>query len=86
MYAKWAPIRKTTLSYDYTGGMFDGKGRSDAIEIAIPNSEYEIDDRIPTREGYEFLAGVLQKRLQQEQPLLTKGDKIQVDTLNEIPM
>ena len=52
LYAKWAPIRKTTLSYDYTGGMFCGKERSDAIEIAIPNSEYEIDDRMPTREGY----------------------------------
>ena len=83
LYAKWAPIRKTTLSYDYTGGMFDGKERSDAIEIAIPNSEYEIDDRIPTREGYEFLGWSITEEIAAGAALLTKGDKIQVDTLNE---
>ena len=83
LYAKWAPIRKTTLSYDYTGGMFGGKERSDAIEIAIPNSEYEIDDRIPTREGYEFLGWSITKETAAGGALLTKGDKIQVDTLAE---
>lgn len=83
LYAKWAPIRKTTLSYDYTGGMFGGKERSDAIEIAIPNSEYEIDDRIPTREGYEFLGWSITKEIAAGGALLTKGDKIQVDTLAE---
>ena len=83
LYAKWAPIRKTTLSYDYTGGMFDGKERSDDIEIAIPNSEYEIDDRIPTREGYEFLGWSITEEIAAGAALLTKGDKIQVDTLNE---
>ena len=83
LYAKWAPIRKTTLSYDYTGGMFGGKERSDAIEIAIPNSEYEIDDRMPTREGYEFLGWSITKEIAAGGALLTKGDKIQVDTLNE---
>ena len=83
LYAKWAPIRKTTLSYDYTGGMFDGKERSDAIEIAIPNSEYEIDDRIPTREGYEFLGWSITEEIAAGAALLTNGDKIQVDTLDE---
>ena len=83
LYAKWAPIRKTTLSYDYTGGMFGGKERSDAIEIAIPNSEYEIDDRIPTREGYEFLGWSITEEIAAGGTLLTKGDKIQVDTLAE---
>ena len=83
LYAKWAPIRKTTLSYDYTGGMFGGKERSDAIEIAIPNSEYEIDDRMPTREGYEFLGWSITKEIAAGGALLTKGDKIQVDTLAE---
>lgn len=83
LYAKWAPIRKTILSYDYTGGMFGGKERSDAIEIAIPNSEYEIDDRMPTREGYEFLGWSITKEIAAGGALLTKGDKIQVDTLAE---
>ena len=83
LYAKWAPIRKTILSYDYTGGMFGGKERSDAIEIAIPNSEYEIDDRMPTREGYEFLGWSITKEIAAGGTLLTKGDKIQVDTLAE---
>ena len=83
LYAKWALIRKTTLSYDYTGGMFGGKERSDAIEIAIPNSEYEIDDRIPTREGYELLGWSITKEIAAGGALLTKGDKIQVDTLDE---
>lgn len=83
LYAKWALIRKTTLSYDYTGGMFGGKERSDAIEIAIPNSEYEIDDRIPTREGYELLGWSITKEIAAGGALLTKGDKIQVDTLAE---
>ncbi len=83
LYAKWAPIRKTTLSYDYTGGMFGGKERSDAIEIAIPNSEYEIDDRMPTREGYEFLGWSITKEIAAGGALLTEGDKIQVDTLAE---
>ena len=83
LYARWAPIRKTTLVYDYTGGMFDGKERSDAIEIAIPNSEYEIDDRIPTREGYEFRGWSITEEIAAGAALLTKGDKIQVDTLAE---
>jgi len=62
------------------------KGESESeVEIKIPNSEYAIDDRIPTREGYEFLGWSITQTLVEGAKLLTNanGDKIQVDTLKE---
>lgn len=83
LYAKWAPIRKTTLVYDYNGGTWEEKTKSDAIDIKIPNSVYRIDSRIPVREGYEFLGWSIKKDVSEGETLLKENDGIQVDTLDE---
>ena len=83
LYAKWAPIRKTTLVYDYNGGTWEEKTKSDAIDIKIPNSVYRIDNRIPVRDGYEFLGWSIKKDVSEGETLLKVNDGIQVDTLAE---
>lgn len=83
LYAKWVPVRKTTLVYDYNGGTLDGKGKSDLVKIEVPNAQYEVEDFIPVRDGYEFLGWCIVKEAAEGMVLLKAGDKIQVDTLQE---
>ncbi len=83
LYAKWAPCRKTTLTYNYNGGTDTvGNGTSEAIPIDVPNSEYTIlrDGTGISREGYVFIGWTTDQT--GEGTLLQKGDVIQVDTLN----
>lgn len=78
--AKWAPVRETTLVYNFNGG-FNAAGESSiTVDIGIPNGEYPIADQGIHREGYTFVGWTTDK--DGEGKLLQTGDLIQVDTIN----
>ena len=84
LYAKWAEIRKTTLTYDFNSGQ-DGSGNTVVVkDIETPNGVYTIGDVIAehavSREGYEFIGWT--QDVEGTGPLLKTGDSIQVDTID----
>lgn len=80
LYAQWEPLRKTSLTYDYNGGTLDGEVSS-TVDIETPNSEYAVAELEPVRDGYEFIGWSTSQNPEEDEALLTAGDKIQVDTL-----
>ena len=87
LYAKWAPARKTTLTYDYKGGKDANGNPSDTVQIAVPNEDYYIpDDRdgsdlTPPVDGYVFVGWTTDA--EGTGTVLKPGDMIHVDTLSE---
>ncbi len=81
LYAKWAPCRKTTLTYDYNGGADAGGQVSETVPIDVPNDKYVIqkDGTGLIRDGYVFTGWSVSA--DGSAGLLQKGDRIQVDTL-----
>lgn len=78
--AKWAPVRKTTLTYDFNGGVNEAGYPSITVNIQTPNGEYPIEDQRIHREEYTFAGWTTDKEGKGE--LLQTGDLIQVDTIN----
>lgn len=86
LYAKWAPSRKTTLTYNYNGGS-DAEGHeSDTVEIDVPNEEYAIpvdrdgsDLTYIADPSYVFVGWTI--NADGTGDVLKPGDRIQVDTL-----
>ena len=86
LYAKWAPSRKTTLTYNYNGGS-DAEGHeSDTVEIDVPNEEYAIpvdrdgsDLTYTADPSYVFVGWTI--NADGTGDVLKPGDRIQVDTL-----
>ena len=85
LYAKWTQKRKTTLTYNYNGGMVNGEKKADdVVEIENPNENYTIhnDCADVTMSGYYF-AGWSTSVDGSDSVLLKKGDVIRIDTLDE---
>lgn len=80
LYAKWAEVRKTTLTYNFNGGIDAGNQNAVTINIDVPNSEYTIAGPEVSKVGYEFIGWTINEA--GTGTLLKNGDKIQVDTLN----
>lgn len=77
LYAKWAEVRKTTLTYNLN---YEGAPANETIDINVPNEVYTIAKENPTRDGYEFIGWTTDAA--GTETLLKNGNKIQVDTLN----
>ena len=78
--AKWAPVRETTLTYDFNGGIDEEEQGSFKDKIEIPNEEVQIKDLTIRRDGYTFIGWTTNKNGEGE--LLQPGDYIQVDTIH----
>ena len=83
--AKWAPVRKTTLTYDFNGGQTSNGKVNIIVDIDVPNGEYTIKDftgeEAFSKEGYQFVGWTKEKDPQEGAQILKAGDKIEVDTL-----
>ena len=77
--AKWAPVRETTLTYNFNGGVNEVEKTSITVDIQTPNGEYPIVDQRIHREGYTFIGWTTDAEGEGE--LLQTGDLIQVDTI-----
>lgn len=83
LYAQWAPVRETTLTYDYNYGTgFDEKKKT--VTISNPNEEYEVMQEAtpPTGENWIFLGWYTEPVAEEGAELIGVGDKIQVDTID----
>ena len=84
LYAQWAPVRTTTLTYNYNGGVDkDNNTKTTVVNILVPNGETEVADfngKI-TRDGYEFIGWSTNQDETDESKLIKAGDKVQVDTI-----
>lgn len=84
LYAQWAPVRTTTLTYDYNGGVDkDNNTKTTVVNILVPNGETEVADfngKI-TRDGYEFIGWSTNQDETDESKLIKAGEKVQVDTI-----
>ncbi len=83
LYAQWAPVRKTTLTYNYNyGGNYNLR-----TEIVTPNNQYEVKEIAtpPEGENWIFLGWCTKQSVSEDAPLIKVGDKIkiQVDTIDE---
>ena len=78
LYAQWALIRETSLTYDYN---YEGAPDSTTVPIETPNALYAIEENDPERTGYRFLGWTIDQA--GNGTLYQKGDKIRVDTLDE---
>lgn len=85
LYAKWTQKRKTTLTYNYNGGMVNGEKKADdVVEIENPNESYTINNDCAEvmMSGYYF-NGWSTSADGSDGVLLKKGDVIRIDTLDE---
>lgn len=80
LYAKWAEVRSTTLTYNFNGGADADNKTSMLVNIDVPNSEYTIAGPVVSKAGYEFIGWTTDQA--GTGTLLKNDDKIQVDTLN----
>lgn len=83
LYAQWAPVRTTTLTYDYNHGVDKDNNTKTTVNILVPNDETEVADfngKI-TRDGYEFIGWSTNQDETDESKLIKAGDKVQVDTI-----
>ena len=78
LYAQWALIRETTLTYVYN---YEGAPDPTTVSIETPNALYAIEENNPERTGYRFLGWTIDQA--GNGTLYQKGDKIRVDTLDE---
>ena len=78
LYAQWALIRETSLTYDYN---YEGAPDPTTVPIETPNALYAIEENDPERTGYRFLGWTIDQA--GNGTLYQKGDKIRVDTLDE---
>lgn len=78
LYAQWALIRETTLTYVYN---YEGAPDPTTVPIETPNALYAIEENNPERTGYRFLGWTIDQA--GNGTLYQKGDKIRVDTLDE---
>ncbi len=78
LYAQWALIRETTLTYVYN---YEGAPDPTTVPLETPNALYAIEENNPERTGYRFLGWTIDQA--GNGTLYQKGDKIRVDTLNE---
>ncbi len=78
LYAQWALIRETSLTYDYN---YEGAPDPTTVPIETPNALYAIGENDPERTGYRFLGWTIDQA--GNGTLYQKGDKIRVDTLDE---
>lgn len=78
LYAQWALIRETSLTYDYN---YEGAPDPTTVPIETPNALYAIEENNPERTGYRFLGWTIDQA--GNGTLYQKGDKIRVDTLDE---
>lgn len=84
LYAVWGNARKTTLVYDYNGGLDGADKSSQTVTIEIPNQKYAIalDGSGIKKDGYYFVGWSVSKEGEKDD-LLQKGDVIQVDTIEQ---
>lgn len=87
LYAKWAPSRKTTLTYNYNGGQDNNGNTSVTVEIDVPNEEYAIPEErngsdltYTADSSYVFVGWTINEDGTGD--VLKPGNMIQVDTLN----
>ena len=78
LYAQWALIRETSLTYDYN---YEGAPDPITVPIETPNALYAIEENNPERTGYRFIGWTIDQA--GNGTLYQKGDKIRVDTLDE---
>ena len=78
LYAQWALIRETTLTYVYN---YEGAPDPTTVQIETPNDLYAIAEKNPERTGYRFLGWTTDQ--EGKGTLYQKGDKIRIDTLDE---
>ena len=78
LYAQWALIRETTLTYVYN---YEGAPDPTTVPIETPNALYAIEENNPERTGYRFIGWTIDQA--GNGTLYQKGDKIRVDTLDE---
>ena len=86
LYAQWAPVRETTLTYDYNyGENFQSESVTVTVTIPNPNEEYVVDREAtpPTGENWIFLGWYTKPVAEEGAKLISRGDKIQIDTINE---
>ena len=85
LYAKWTQKRKTTLTYNYNGGMVNGEKKADdVVEIENPNENYTINnDCVDVKMSGFYFAGWSTSADGSDGVLLKKGDVIRIDTLDE---
>ncbi len=77
LYAQWAPIRKTTLTYNFN---YTGAPADKTIDIETPNEQTTINETDPTREGYTFSGWNTKANGTGHE--VQAGDQVQVNTLN----
>lgn len=78
LYAQWALIRETSLTYVYN---YEGAPDPTTVPLKTPNALYAIEENNPERTGYRFLGWTIDQA--GNGTLYQKGDKIRVDTLDE---
>ena len=78
LYAQWALIRETTLTYVYN---YEGAPDPTTVQIETPNDLYAIAEKDPERMGYRFLGWTTDP--EGKGTLYQKGDEIRIDTLDE---
>ena len=84
LYAQWAPVRETTLIYDYNYG--EGlPSQQDKETIKIPNEAYTVKKTVepPEGKGWVLLGWCTERTVSDNAPLIRLGDTIWIDTLNE---
>lgn len=83
LYAQWAPVRTTTLTYNYNGGVDEYDNTNTTVNILVPNGKTEVADfngKI-TRDGYEFIGWSTNQNETDKRKLIKAGDEVQVDTI-----